>query len=229
MHEQPGDGIEGVVEGRRVTVGSAAWLRRCGVDTGAAAAAGEPGRSAVRVGVDGRFAGTIVMADRPRPDAAGAVAALRSAGAARVLMVTGDDRATALRVAGSVGIDEVVAECAPQDKLAVLRSLQDRGDGPVLMVGDGVNDAPALAAAEIGVAMAAAGETVSAEAADVVIAVDRIDRVADALSIGRRSLAIARQSVLVGWGSASSPWWPPRSASSRRWRARCCRRASTSP
>ena len=79
MHEQPGDGIEGIVEGRRVTVGSAAWLRRCGIDAGAPAA-GEPGRSAVRVGVDGRLAGTIVMADRPRPDAAAAVAALRRRG-----------------------------------------------------------------------------------------------------------------------------------------------------
>ncbi|MGZ6640952.1 MAG: heavy metal translocating P-type ATPase [Solirubrobacteraceae bacterium] len=202
VRERPGDGIEGVVEGRRVTVGSTAWLRDCGVPTdGRAATDGGPGRSAVRVGIDGAFAGTIVMADHPRPDAAGAVQALRSAGAVRVAMVTGDDRATAEHVARAVGVDEVFAERAPQDKLAVLRELQGERDGTVVMVGDGVNDAPALAAADVGVAMAAAtGGTVSAEAADVVITVDRIDRVADALAIGRRSLHIATQSVLAGMG-----------------------------
>ncbi len=200
VREQPGDGIEGTVEGRRVTVGSAAWLRACGVDgDGPSPPEDGAGRTVVRVGVDGAAAGTIVMADRPRPDAAQAVAAMRAAGAAQVVMATGDDRATAEEVARVVGIDAVFADHAPADKLAVLRALQRDCHGTVVMVGDGVNDAPALAAADVGVAMAAAaGGTISAEAADVVICVDRIGRVADALAIGRRSLAIARQSVLAG-------------------------------
>jgi P-type E1-E2 ATPase len=160
-----------------------------------------PGRSQVHVAVDGLLAGIIVMGDRSRPDAAAAVAAMREAGVVRVAMVTGDDRATAVEVARGVGLDEVFADCGPQDKLAVLRgAMGDPAARLVAMVGDGVNDAPALAAADVGIAMAAAGSTVSAEAADVVITVDRIDRVAEGLRIGRRSLSIARQSVLAGMG-----------------------------
>jgi heavy metal translocating P-type ATPase len=200
VHERPGDGIEGTVDGERVAVGSRAFLRDRGVtvDTNGLDV---PGRSPVHVSIDGVLAGAIVMADRARPDAAAAVAALRAAGARRVAMVTGDDRATAEEVARAVGLDEVYADCDPQRKLAVLRAIEeDPAARPVVMVGDGVNDAPALAAADVGVAMAAAGSTVSAEAADVVITVDRIDRVADALRIGRRSLAIANQSVVAGMG-----------------------------
>jgi P-type E1-E2 ATPase len=118
-----------------------------------------------------------------------------------VAMVTGDDLATAEEVARGVGLDEVFADCGPEDKLAVLHAVElEPGARLVVMVGDGVNDAPTLAAADIGVAMAAAGSTVSAEAADVVITVDRIDRVAEAVRIGRRSLSIAQESVLAGMG-----------------------------
>jgi len=203
VHERPGDGIEGTVEGRRVAVGSRSFLRGRGIalDGQDAIALQAPGRSQVHVAVDRRLAGIVVMADRPRPDAAAAVGALRAAGATRVAMVTGDDRATAEEVARGVGLDEVFADRAPEDKLAVMRTVQsDPAARLVAMVGDGVNDAPALAAADIGIAMAAAGATVSAEAADVVITVDRIDRVAQALRIGGRSLSIARQSVLAGMG-----------------------------
>jgi P-type E1-E2 ATPase len=202
VRERPGDGIEGTVEGRRVVVGSRAFLRDHAVAASANGAEPEaPGRSRVYVGIDGAPAGTIVMADSTRPDAAAAVAALRAAGARRIAMVTGDDRATAEEVACAVGLDEVFADCGPDDKLAVLHAVaDDPGARPVVMVGDGVNDAPALAAADVGVAMAAAGSTVSTEAADVVITVDRIDRVARALRVGRRSLTIAHQSVLAGMG-----------------------------
>jgi heavy metal translocating P-type ATPase len=200
VRERPGDGIEGTVDGHRVTVGSRAFLREQGIAAAGNGALG-PGRACVHVGIDGAPAGTIVMVDRPRPDAADAVAALRAAGAVRIAMLTGDDAATAAAVARDVGVDEVFAERGPGDKLAVLREVrEERGAGPVVMVGDGVNDAPALAAADVGIAMAATGATVSTEAADVVITVDRIDRVGLALHVGRRSLAIARQSVLAGMG-----------------------------
>jgi P-type E1-E2 ATPase len=114
-------------------------------------------------------------------------------------MVSGDRRSVAERIGRQLGVDRVYAEQSPEDKLAVVRSLRgDPGARPVVMVGDGVNDAPALALADLGVAMGAAGATVSSETADAVITVDRVDRIADAVHTGRRALFIARQSVLAG-------------------------------
>jgi len=116
-------------------------------------------------------------------------------------MASGDRRSVAERVGRELGVDRVYAEQSPEQKLEVVRRLRDdKHLGPVIMVGDGVNDAPALALADVGIAMGVAGATVSSETADAVITVDRIDRVADAVHIGRRSLHIARQSVLVGMG-----------------------------
>jgi P-type E1-E2 ATPase len=199
VREQPGDGIEGTVDGRRVTVGSSAFLRAHGIAS-AANGADAPGRARVHVGLDGAPAGTIVMADRPRPDAATAVSALRAAGARRVAPITGDDRPTAESVAVGVAIDEVYADRGPADKLAVLHAIgAEAASRPIVMVGDGVNDAPALAAPDVGIAMAAAGATVSTEAADVVITVDRVDRVALALQVGRRSLSIAARACWPAW------------------------------
>jgi P-type E1-E2 ATPase len=116
-------------------------------------------------------------------------------------MISGDRRSVAERVGREVGVDRVYAEQSPEEKLSVVNQI--RGDPrlrPVVMVGDGVNDAPALAIADLGIAMGAAGATVSSETADAVITVDRVDRVADAVHTGRRSLRIARQSVLAGMG-----------------------------
>ena len=198
--EQPGEGIEGTVDGRRVAVGSAAWLRARGVGVPAGLDS-EPGQARVFVSVDGAPAGGIVMADAARGDAPAAVTGLRAAGARLVVMVTGDDAATAQRVARAVGLDDVRADCSPGDKVAVVRELRaGHGHATVVMVGDGVNDAPALAAADVGIAIAGPGATVSTEAADVVITVDRVDRVAEALRIGRRSVHIATQSVVAGMG-----------------------------
>ena len=116
-------------------------------------------------------------------------------------MVSGDRRSAAERVGRELGVDQVYAEQSPEAKLEMVRSLQARHDlQPVVMVGDGINDAPALALADVGIAMGAAGATVSSETADVVITVDRVDRVADAIHVGRRSLYIARQSMLTGMG-----------------------------
>jgi P-type E1-E2 ATPase len=114
-------------------------------------------------------------------------------------MVTGDRAAVADAVGSALGLDRVYAELSPEDKLEVVRDLRERPElRPVVMVGDGVNDAPALALADVGIAMGAAGATVSSETADAVIVLDRIDRVVDAVRIGRRSLGIARQSVIAG-------------------------------
>jgi heavy metal translocating P-type ATPase len=205
--EEPGQGMEGVVGGRRVTVGSGAWLRRRGYEPDAGdpgvngGAEAEDGLARVMIGVDGRLVGAVVIADHLREDARGLVGELRGAGVERVAMVTGDRRAAAERIAAEVGLDRVYAEQAPEDKLAVVREMRaDPGLSPVVMVGDGINDAPALALADVGIAMGGPGATVSSETADAVITVDRIDRVATAVAIGRRALAIARQSVVVGIG-----------------------------
>jgi heavy metal translocating P-type ATPase len=196
--ERAGQGVEGRVEGHRVTVGSAAWLAERGVAAGAAVP-GAPGQARVQVGVDGEPAGTIVLADAVREDAAAAVAALRAGGVREIVMATGDRADVAEPVGRRVGVDTVRASLEPQEKLAVVRELRGRL-APVVMVGDGINDAPALALADVGVAMGAAGATVSAEAADAVIVVDRLDRLAEAMRVGRRALRIARQSVVAGMG-----------------------------
>jgi len=204
--EDPGQGIRGAVEGHAVAVGSHAFLRGSGVPADEVASATllsghGSGEAQVLVGIDGHLAGVIVMADELRRDAHGVVGRLREAGVLHVAMVSGDRRSVAERVGRELGLDRVYAEQTPEDKLDVVRRLRDDAKlRPVIMVGDGVNDAPALALADLGIAMGAAGATVSSETADAVITVDRVDRVADAVSIGRRSLRIARQSVLAGMG-----------------------------
>ena len=192
-----------MVNGRRVGVGGESWLLARGfAGDGGSATEGldaAPGRALVHVGVDDRVTGMLVMGDRLRPDAADLVAALHQQGVDDVAMVTGDRRDVALAVASKAGLDRVYSEQSPEDKLAVVRAAREQPDRrPVVMVGDGVNDAPALALADVGIALAGGSRTVSSETADAVITVDRIDRVAEAVRIGKRSMSIARQSVVAG-------------------------------
>ncbi len=204
--EDPGQGIAGTVAGRRVAVGSRRFLETQGMDPaelehGALVDGRGSGEARVLVAVDGGLAGVIAMADELRPDARGIVERLRGEGVRQIAMVSGDRRSVAERVGREVGVDRVYSEQSPEDKLEVIRRLrEDPALRPVMMVGDGVNDAPALALADLGIAMGAAGATVSSETADAVITVDRVDRVADAVHAGRRSLRIARESVAVGMG-----------------------------
>jgi P-type E1-E2 ATPase len=206
VHEDPGQGIQGSVDGHRVLVGSRAFMRDAGVpgdevaSTSLAGTRGS-GEAHVIVAIDGHVAGVIVMADELRPDAVTIIERLRAEGVRHVAMLSGDRRSVAERVGRELGVDRVYAEQSPEDKLEVVRRVAaDPGLRPVIMVGDGINDAPALAIADLGIAMGAAGATVSSETADAVITVDRVDRVADAVHIGRRALFIARQSVLTGMG-----------------------------
>lgn len=206
VREQPGSGIAGTVEGRAVVVGAAGWLEELGF-TGARAAASasdgthEVGRAKVFVGIDDRLAAMIVMADHLREDAVGLTASLRETGILHVALVTGDSARVGEEIGRLAGVDRVYSEQSPEDKLEVVKALRARDElRPVVMVGDGINDAPALALADVGIALGAQGATISSETADVVITVDRVDRVVHALRIGRRSLGIARQSVLVGMG-----------------------------
>ena len=194
------------MNGRSVAVGSSAWLRERGY-AGAEEAAraldanNDPGKAKILVGVDGKLAGAVVMGDSLREDARELVGRLRSAGVRHIAVVTGDRAAVAEEVGRQIGADRVYAEQSPEGKLEIVRALREQPQlTPVVMVGDGVNDAPALALADVGIAMGTAGATVASETADAVIMADRIDRVVDAIQIGRRSLAIARQSIVVGMG-----------------------------
>lgn len=194
----PGHGAAGDVEGRRVVIGTRRLMADEGVDLGELSARRDElaaaGRTAVVVAVDGRAAGVIALADASRPTAAAAVAALHEAGA-QVVMLTGDNEATARRIAAELGIDSVIAEVLPQDKAAKVAALQDAGR-TVAMVGDGVNDAPALAQADIGIAIGA-GTDVAIETADVVLMrSDPLD-VPTALRIGKGTLRKMRQNL--GW------------------------------
>jgi heavy metal translocating P-type ATPase len=199
--ETLGHGIEGTVDGHRVLVGSARWLQAQGIAATEPALDGAAAK--VYVAVDGVPAAVVFLDDRVREDAAALVPSLREAGIEHTALVTGDKAVVAERVAGELGIERVYAEQTPEQKLELVRALQAQPSlRNVVMVGDGINDAPALALADVGIAMGTIGATVSSETADAVILVERVNRVADAVRIGRRSLAIARQSVLLGLGAS---------------------------
>jgi P-type E1-E2 ATPase len=196
--EIPGEGVIGFIDGRQVIVGGdgfvAGRVGRLSGDHPELAA----GSVMVAVAVDGRLAGHLVMSDPLREGAAEMLASLRRQGVARILLATGDRAEVAARVTEGLGLDGIRAGLTPDEK--VLLVLTEHKNGPVMMVGDGVNDAPALAAADVGVAMGARGAAASAEAADVVLLVDRVDRIAPGIEIARRSRRIALESVVAGIG-----------------------------
>ena len=196
--ETPGEGVAGRIDGRGVLVGGADFVMPQVAHSASAAATRAAGSVLVALGVDGRLAGRIEMADTLREGTSIFLAGLRQLGIARIVLATGDRLAVAQAVSKGLGIDALKAELKPDQK--VLLVLSERKDGLVMMVGDGVNDAPALAAADLGVAMGARGAAASAEAADVVLLVDRLDRLLPGMEIARRSRAIALQSVYAGIG-----------------------------
>jgi heavy metal translocating P-type ATPase len=196
--ETAGEGVAGLVAGRRVVVGGRRFVaaqlgRALPARRGEAA-----GAVAVAVGVDGRLAGELIFADELRGGAARLLADLRGIGLHRQVLATGDQREVAAAVTAGLGFDVVHADLAPDEKVRVV--LVERGFGPVMMVGDGVNDAPALAAADVGVAMGARGAAASAEAADVVLLVDDLGRILPGLRVARRARRIALESVAAGIG-----------------------------
>jgi heavy metal translocating P-type ATPase len=197
VREEPGIGATGTVDGHQLAVGrvrlgpdSPAWARA--VDNRAVL----DGATVAWVTVDGELSGAILLRDPLRHDAPRTLRRLRSAGIERLLMLTGDRAEPAREVAAVLGLDAVRTEQSPADKVAEVRSERERA--VTVMVGDGVNDAPALAAADIGVAMGARGSTASSEAADIVLTTDRVDRLADAMTIAVRARRIAVQSALGG-------------------------------
>ena len=202
--EQAGLGIRGRVGGKIVALGSRDWVGGGRRFPGWARVVIDrvelEGSMAILVDVDDHLVGILVMEDPIRPETPRALRLFRRAGIQRIVMVTGDHPAVAETVGAAIGVDGVLAERTPTEKVEAVRAERLNAPGGTVMIGDGINDAPALAAADVGVAMGARGATASSEAADVVITVDRLDRLAEAITIARRSRHIAVQSVVVGVG-----------------------------
>ncbi|HLW92520.1 MAG TPA: heavy metal translocating P-type ATPase, partial [Roseiarcus sp.] len=200
--ETMGSGVEGMVDGHSIRVGSRQLVY--GSHSPEAWAARALRRAAWRsalivfVAVDGKIIGAVLLADELRRDTPHAIQSLRAAGVQRLVMVTGDRAESAETIGAALDLDAVLSDREPADKVDAVTT--ERRLFPTAMVGDGVNDAPALAAADVGVAMGARGASASSEAADVVILVDRLDRVSDAVTIAKRARAIALQSIIAGMG-----------------------------
>lgn len=186
-------GVTALFADRRVLVGKQSFVAE--ETAGVQATQIVAGQMAVYVGVDGKFAGTLIMRDPIRPEVPATLAALREMGVSEMVMLTGDAEATAQFIAKEVGITQVWAELLPEDKVRLVHELPQR---QVMMVGDGVNDAPVLAASDVGIAMGAKGSTAASESADVVILHDDLGKVAEAVRLGRRTIRIAIQSIWIG-------------------------------
>lgn len=183
-------GIIAQVNNREVKVGKAEFVKNTKTDINS-------DQTAVFVSVAGKYAGYITFNDRIRNNAAKTISDLRETGLSHVMMLTGDRKDIADRIAAEVNIDDVFADCLPADKITHLKAVPDRMH-PVIMVGDGINDAPALAAADVGIAMGAKGATSASESADVVIVKDDLSMVARVTHISKRTMKVAKQSVLTG-------------------------------
>ena len=187
------NGVQARVGGRDVVVGKFRFVDEHAPDAARTAIA--PGELAVYVAIDGRFAGALLASDRVRENAKATLERLDALGVHRTMMLTGDAQATADHIAAELGITRVRADCLPADKVQEVSAIAER---PVIMVGDGVNDAPVLAAADVGIAMGAKGATAASESAGAVILVDDISRTGKAVEIGRDTVRIALQSIWLG-------------------------------
>ncbi|GAA0402415.1 heavy metal translocating P-type ATPase [Microbispora corallina] len=196
VSEVPGTGASALVRGRRVRVGKAPGSRSSPWEAAQRARAALDGAMTVWVSLDDQVTGVVLLRDAVRGDAGRTLRRMRSAGIDRVVMLTGDRAEVAESVAAVLGVDRVLAEQTPANKVEGVRDEARRAT--TMMVGDGINDAPALAAADLGVAMGARGTAASVQMADVVLTADRIDRLADAMDVARRTRRIALQSAGAG-------------------------------
>ena len=190
--EVAGKGIAATVQGKHVLAGRRTLLTEHGIKD---ADIPHAAHTATVVAVNGTYYGTVEFADTVRANSKPTLQRLRALGLKKLVMVTGDNRGTAEEVAATIGLTHVHAECLPKDKVEIVTNLQPK---PTLMVGDGINDAPVLAASDIGIAMGARGATAASESADVVIMLDDISKVAHAVAISQRTIRIALQSIIAG-------------------------------
>ena len=195
VEEIPGRGIRAVVEGRTVCVGNPEMMREIGAEWHPCHCVG----TIIHVAVDGIYVGHIVINDKVKEDSSAAVAALKALGVKRTVMLTGDRKEVATKVAGELALDEYRAELLPDGKVAAVEGLLE-GGRPLAFVGDGINDAPVLSRADIGIAMGGLGSDAAIEAADVVLMDDKPSKVALAVRIARRTIGIARQNVVFAIG-----------------------------
>ncbi len=188
LKEITGQGIQALVADHQVKIGRASFVGTNEIQTT---------KTAIYVAIDGQFAGTILFSDTLRPEAKETIQELKKLGISDLMMITGDGQAIAESIAAEVGLTSIHARCLPQDKLKILEQIPEK-DRPVTMVGDGVNDAPALAIADVGIAMGAHGSTAASESADAVILKDDLTKVTTAVMISKRTMQVAKQSVLIG-------------------------------
>lgn len=188
--EIPGNGLIAAINGREVRIGKASFIKgKEDEDSGKL--------TTTYVAINGRYAGAITFHDTVRPETARTIQDLARLGIKDFVLLTGDGEKIAQRVAREVGITKIKANCLPQDKIAFIKTVPV-SERPVVMVGDGVNDAPALAAAEVGIALGARGSTAAGQSADIVILPDDLSKVYKAVLISKKTLVIARQAVLIG-------------------------------
>ena len=197
FEQLPARGVKATIEGRTVLVGNPALLREAGVTIDQAVT--DAGRTPVHVAVDGTLVGVIFIADVLRPGAREALAALRKSGVKRVVMLTGDNAATANAIAAEIGVDEVKSDLMPEDKVTAIAELQKQGL-TVAMIGDGVNDAPALARADVGIAMGGGGAQAALEAANIALMTDDLNKIVAARNIARRAYRTIQENLWVGVG-----------------------------
>lgn len=195
VHETVAQGVQATVKQKQVLVGKDSFLASKGIDVPKAVT--KSGETVAHVAIGGRYAGSIVFSDHLRPESKEVMRHLRTLGIEHIIMLTGDKEQTARRIAKSAGITDVYAECLPADKVRIVRNMKKR---PVLMIGDGVNDAPVLAAADVGMAMGARGSSAASETADVVVLVDDISKSSRAIYIAQHTIHIALESVWIGIG-----------------------------
>lgn len=188
LEEVVGSGVQGEIDGKLIKIGRAEFAN-------ADVKAGEA--TMIFASLDDRYIGSVTFTDEVRKEAKATITQLQGLGITREIMLTGDRKGVAESIAGEVGIREVHAECLPQDKITVLKSVPEE-ERPLVMIGDGINDAPALAIADVGIAMGAHGSSAASESADAVILKDDLSRVAIAVKVSQDTMKIARQSVLIG-------------------------------
>ncbi len=196
VEEIAGHGVTARVDGHTVAVGNSRLMERMGVN---ALPCELPG-TLVHVTVDGFYAGHIVISDLPKDDARAAIASLRTQGVRRIVMLTGDTDAVAAHTAAQLGVDEYRAELLPGDKVEATEALLAEAAGKLAFVGDGINDAPVLSRADVGIAMGAMGADAAIEAADIVLMDDHPSKIAVAISIARRTMTIVRQNIVFALG-----------------------------
>ena len=194
VEEIAGHGVKATVDGRAVCCGNDKLMESIGVSWHPCHRVG----TTVHVAVDGRYAGHIVISDEVKDDAAQAIAALKALGVRKTVMLTGDAQAVGEDVAGRLGLDEVHAQLLPADKVTQVEALLDQrtGKGKLAFVGDGINDAPVLSRADIGIAMGGLGSDAAIEAADIVLMDDKPSKLADAIRVARKTLVIVKQNIV---------------------------------